>query len=341
MAFGVFTIVLDWADGGTVGATGEEDLGDAERPGTENCGGWLGVFGVNPSVERCAELDPPDPCIPGESRREGAVPASSIGVARFAPEFPNGGTIGGVPGRAGRGGCAVEGNLGRLDGMGRVIAEREASPASVNRPPVCRLICRAVKAELRERMWPPPAVCAAAANSPPAKLTSLKAIRGAPHAKAIPTAPPASPANDFDSAKSLMATARTVAASGFAMSSATTISHHLRAQDFVFSHGMSIKATGATAASTMRANDRKIIEHIRMNARIQTTMTAMAVTMTAPAAPLLVPGDSDTTFHSRPDPSDARSKPKSRMNTTYGSVPIESRSASAAESPTFVSCRAK
>ncbi|MCB5292387.1 hypothetical protein BJQ90_01822 [Arthrobacter sp. SO3] len=157
----------------------------------------------------------------------------------------------------------------------------------------------------------------------------------------MPTTPAASPANDFDSAKSLMATASTVAANGLARSNAITISHHRRAHVCVFSHGMSIRATGATAASTMSAKDRKIIEHIRMNARTQTTITAMTVTTTAPAAPPLDPGAKEMTFQSLPAPAGAFSKPKSLMNSTYGSVPREPRSAADAESLTLVSWRTK
>ena len=87
-----------------------------------------------------------------------------------------------------------------------------------------------------------------------------------------------------------------------------------------------------TAASTMSAKDRKIIDHIRMNARTQTTTAAMAVTTTAPAAPPLDPGAKEMTFQSLPAPAGAFSKPKSLMNRTYGSVPMEPRSAVDAES---------
>jgi hypothetical protein len=131
----------------------------------------------------------------------------------------------------------------------------------------------------------------------------------------MPTVPAANPAKDFDSAKSFTATAKTVAANGLARTKAMTTSHHRRAQDFVLSQGSSMSATGATAANTTSAKERKIIEHIRMNARIQTTMTAITVTTTAPGAPPVFPGASEIRFHSRPVPSGARSKPNSLMNT--------------------------
>ncbi|WP_315913256.1 hypothetical protein [Arthrobacter sp. lap29] len=98
----------------------------------------------------------------------------------------------------------------------------------------------------------------------------------------MPTAPAANPAKDVESAYSFTATARTVAASGFAINNAMTISHHRPAQDLVFSHGISISATGATAASTISAKERKIIEHIRINARTQTMSVAKTVTTMVP-----------------------------------------------------------
>ncbi|UTT71174.1 hypothetical protein NMQ03_08900 [Arthrobacter sp. DNA4] len=63
-----------------------------------------------------------------------------------------------------------------------------------------------------------------------------------------------------------------------------------------------MRATGATAASTTTANERKIIEHIRMKASIQTTTTAIMVTTAAPAGPPVFPGANETRFHSRPLP---------------------------------------
>nr|WP_258067234.1 hypothetical protein [Arthrobacter sp. GMC3] len=91
-------------------------------------------------------------------------------------------------------------------------------------------------------------------------------------------------------------------------------------------------ATGATAAKTIKANDRKIIEHMRINPRIQTTSTAMAVTTTAPPTPPAVPELSDTMSHSRPEPAAARWKPNKRINTRYGSLPRVSNRAVEAES---------
>jgi hypothetical protein len=144
----------------------------------------------------------------------------------------------------------------------------------------------------------------------------LRAISGAAQAKTIPTEPDASPLNDVEFAKSLTATARTVAASGFAINSAMTVSHHILLQDLVLSHGKSMRATGATAAKTMSANERKIIEHMRMNDSIHTTRTAIAVTTTAPVGPPVVPVLSETTSQSRPEPAAAFWKPNNRMNTT-------------------------
>ncbi|ALO68198.1 hypothetical protein AS189_18950 [Arthrobacter alpinus] len=144
----------------------------------------------------------------------------------------------------------------------------------------------------------------------------MRAINGAAQAKTIPTAPDASPLNDVESAKSFTATARTVAASGFAIKSAMTVSHQILVHDFVLSHGRSMMATGATAAKTIKANDRKIIEHMRMNDSIHTTRTAMAVTTTAPVGPPVVPLLSETTSQSRPEPASAFWKPNSLMNTT-------------------------
>jgi hypothetical protein len=141
------------------------------------------------------------------------------------------------------------------------------------------------------------------------------AIKGAPQAITMPTVPAASPANDLDSAKSFTATANTVPAKGLAITNAVTTSHHRLAQDFVLSQGNNMRATGATAANTTSAKERKIIEHIRMKARIQTTATAIKVTTTAPTGPPVVPGAKETKFHSRPAPSGARSNPKSLMNT--------------------------
>ena len=60
------------------------------------------------------------------------------------------------------------------------------------------------------------------------------------------------------------------------------VSHHRRAQAGL-PHGISMIATGATAASTIRANERKIMEHIRMNARTQTMRVAKTVMTMAPA----------------------------------------------------------
>jgi hypothetical protein len=131
----------------------------------------------------------------------------------------------------------------------------------------------------------------------------------------MPTVPAAKPAKDLESAKSFTATAKTVAAKGLATTNAITTSHQRRAQDFVLSQGSSMRATGATAARTTRANERKIIEHIRMKASIQTTTTAIMVTTAAPAGPPVFPGASETRFHSRPLPCGARSKPKSRIKT--------------------------
>ncbi len=108
---------------------------------------------------------------------------------------------------------------------------------------------------------------------------------------------------------------RRFAAKGLARTKAMTTSHQRRAQDFVLSQGSSMRATGATAASTTSAKERKIIEHIRIKARIQTTMTAITVTTTAPRAPPVFPGANETRFHSRPAPSGARSKPKSLIKT--------------------------
>jgi len=101
----------------------------------------------------------------------------------------------------------------------------------------------------------------------------------------MPTVPAANPAKDVESANSLIAAASTVAAKGFASKSATTTSHHRPAQAFDFSQGIIMRATGATAAKTARANVLKIIEHMRMNARIHTTMTAITVTIAPPRAP--------------------------------------------------------
>jgi hypothetical protein len=157
----------------------------------------------------------------------------------------------------------------------------------------------------------------------------------------MPTVPAAKPAKDLDSAKSFTATAKTVPAKGFANTRAMTTSHQRRAQDFVLSQGRSIRATGATAAKTTSAKERKIIEHIRMKARIQTTITAITVTTTAPAGPPVVPGARETKFHSRSLPFGARSNPKSLMNTRYGSDPMDSSSAAEAKSLARVSCRTR
>lgn len=92
----------------------------------------------------------------------------------------------------------------------------------------------------------------------------------------MPTAPDANPANEVELAKSLTATARTVAANGFAIRRATTVSHQRRVHDFVRSHGISMMATGAVAASTRSANDRNIIEHIRTQAANVFSILAVA-----------------------------------------------------------------
>ncbi|MDJ0314581.1 hypothetical protein [Arthrobacter sp. H35-D1] len=173
-----------------------------------------------------------------------------------------------------------------------------------------------MKLPARLATWPPPAIWAAPAISPPAKLTSFSAIKGAAHAKTIPTAPEARPLNDVEFANSLTATARTVAASGLAISNAMTVSHQILLQDLVLSQGKSMRATGATAARTISAKERKIIEHMRMNASIHTTRIAMAVTTTAPDGPPVVPELSETMSHSRPEPAAAFWNPNNRMKTT-------------------------
>jgi hypothetical protein len=80
-------------------------------------------------------------------------PSSGINAVAFPPGVRDGVVPVSVSGSDTLGRSARVGNSGRLDWIGRFIAERPANPASVNRPPVGRLICRAAKLELaKERV---------------------------------------------------------------------------------------------------------------------------------------------------------------------------------------------